>query len=36
MISLDDAIEALRLSLAMEAAAATGTTIDMVTFGADR
>lgn len=36
VISLDDAIEALRLSLAMEAAAASGSTVDMATFGTDR
>jgi predicted dehydrogenase len=33
--SLDDAVEALRLSLAMEQAAATGTTIDLDTWGAE-
>jgi predicted dehydrogenase len=32
-ISMDDAIEALRLSLAMEASAATGHPIDLTTFG---
>ncbi len=33
VISVDDAIEALRLSLAMEAAAATSATIDLTEFG---
>jgi predicted dehydrogenase len=33
-VTLDDGIEALRLSLAMEAAAATSSVIDLTTFGA--
>ena len=36
VITVDDAIEALRLSLAMEHAAATSTTVDMTRFGVDR
>jgi hypothetical protein len=37
VITLDDATEALRMALAMEAAAASGTTLDLRTFGmADR
>jgi predicted dehydrogenase len=32
-VTLEDGIEALRLSLAMEAAAATGSTIDLTAFG---
>jgi predicted dehydrogenase len=35
VVSIDDGIEALRLSLAMESAASSGTTVDLTTYGAD-